>query len=69
MVELGTEKRAGRRIAELNGVREVYELSGDIDIIAKVEAQDTSLLSKTITKIRAIDGVEGTDTRIILTTF
>lgn len=58
--------KVASKIAEIDGVKEVYEVTGDIDIIAKVSAQDVDELSKIVFKIREINGVQGTDTRIVL---
>ena len=68
IVMVGAESRAAHRIAEINGVRELHGLTGDIDLIAKVEAHDMDELSKIINQIRKSEGVQGTDTRIVLTT-
>ncbi|MFQ6095057.1 MAG: Lrp/AsnC family transcriptional regulator [Candidatus Bathyarchaeia archaeon] len=68
-VEADGGSRAGSQIVKIDGVQESHELTGDIDIIAKVSARDMDELSKIIYRIREIRGVLGTDTRIVLATF
>ncbi|MEM2961310.1 MAG: Lrp/AsnC ligand binding domain-containing protein [Candidatus Bathyarchaeia archaeon] len=58
--------RVASQIIEIEGVEEAYEVTGDFDIIAKVSAHNMDELSRVIFKIREIDGVQGTDTRIVL---
>jgi len=53
-------------MAKIEGVREIHQLTGDIDLIVKVSAQDIDELSKIIFQIRDVKGVLGTDTRIVL---
>lgn len=65
-VEADMGSRVISEISKIEGVREIHELTGDIDIIAKVEAENIDELSKIIFNIREIEGVQGTDTRIVL---
>ena len=53
-------------MVKIKGLKEIHELTGDIDLIAKVEARNIDELSKIIFNIREIEGVQGTDTRIVL---
>lgn len=55
-----------RRLATINGVREVFEISGDYDIIVKVEARDTAQLNQVIEDIRSVKGVSSTLTSLVL---
>ena len=66
-VRMDASARVAKEISRIDGVNEVYELTGDIDMIAKVEARSVDELSRIIFRIREIDGVQGTDTRIVLT--
>lgn len=59
--------KVASQIMEIEGVEEAYEVTGDIDIIARISAQTIDDLNKTIFRIREISGVQGTDTRIVLT--
>ncbi|MBS7640110.1 MAG: Lrp/AsnC ligand binding domain-containing protein [Candidatus Bathyarchaeia archaeon] len=65
-VNIDAVSRIASKIAEIDGVKEVYEVTGDIDIIAKVSAENVDELSRIVFKIREINGVQGTDTRIVL---
>ncbi|MBS7654594.1 MAG: Lrp/AsnC ligand binding domain-containing protein [Candidatus Bathyarchaeia archaeon] len=65
-VESDAISKVSSQIMNIEGVKEAYEVTGDIDIIAKVSAQNIDELSRIIFKIREISGVQGTDTRIIL---
>ncbi|AGE71238.1 2-isopropylmalate synthase [Sulfolobus acidocaldarius] len=55
-----------RRIVLIEGVREVMEISGDYDILVKVEAKDSTELNQIIESIRAVKGVKSTLTSLIL---
>lgn len=66
-VEMDAGPRVPSEIAKIDGVKELHELTGDIDLIAKVSARDVDELSKIIYRIRDVKGVQGTDTRIVLT--
>lgn len=57
-----------RQIKALEGVREVTILTGGLDIIMKVMAKDIDDLNELVTeKLRDIDGVDKTQTMIVLT--
>lgn len=58
--------KVASQIVKIEGVEEAHEVTGDIDIIARVSARNIDELSKIVFKIREIDGVQGTDTRIVL---
>lgn len=49
-------------------VRAVYSISGQYDLIAEIAALDVSRLDKTIDQIIEIDGVERTESSVILST-
>lgn len=49
-------------------VRAVYSISGQYDLIAEIAALDVSRLDKIIDKIIEIDGVERTESSVILST-
>lgn len=68
-VEVDQVSKVASQIIKVEGVEEVHEVAGDIDIIAKVSARNIDDLSKTIFKIREINGVQGTDTRIVLASY
>jgi homocitrate synthase len=55
-----------RRLRALTSVRNVYEITGDFDVIAFVEVEDIMALNNLIEEIRTIPGVKRTETRMIL---
>ncbi len=57
-----------KKIKTMEGVREVTILTGGLDIIVKVMAKDIDDLNDIVTeKLRDIDGVDKTQTMIVLT--
>ena len=69
MIQVGASGGLGdlhRALHAVPGVKTVHLLAGPTDVIAFVEAADTAALSETLGKIRAVMGVAGTDTRIVL---
>ena len=60
----------GERIAELDGVTEVYSVTGDADLIAMVRVRDHEQLADVIAdRLNKIEGVVGTDTHIAFRTY
>jgi len=55
-----------RRLSVVPGVKEVMEISGDYDVLVRVEAKDTAELNQTIEAIRGVKGVASTLTSIVL---
>ncbi|MCI2414866.1 MAG: homocitrate synthase [Candidatus Aramenus sp.] len=55
-----------RRLSVIQGVKEVMEISGDYDILAKVEAKDSVELNAVIENIRSVKGVSSTLTSLVL---
>ncbi len=55
-----------RRVINIDGVMEVIEITGDYDILAKVEVKDHAMLNQVIETIRSIKGVLSTHTQIVL---
>ena len=64
-VNTDTEEIA-RRMSEYDGVTEVFEVTGDQDIIAIVDVESTQNLNDIIEKVRKYDNVLSTRTRLIL---
>lgn len=64
-VNTDTEEIA-RRMSEYEGVTEVFEVTGDQDIIAIVDVESTQNLNEIIEKVRKYDNVLSTRTRLIL---
>ena len=58
-------KSVKEEIAKIKGVKKVYEVFGRYDLVALLEASTLEELSAAITdKIRAIEGVESTESLI-----
>ena len=59
--ELGSEEAVISQLKTLDAVKEVHGTFGAYDILAKVEADEVSVLRETITwKIRKIDKIRST---------
>ena len=64
-VNTDTEEIA-RKLSEYDGVTEVFEVTGDQDIIAIVDVESSQSLNEIIERVRRYDNVLGTRTRLIL---
>ena len=62
----GSPRDLAAKVASVPGVEKVYELTGDIDMTAVINAVDMEELSKIIFEIRNVHGVSKTDTRTII---
>jgi DNA-binding Lrp family transcriptional regulator len=52
-------------IAEIDGVSEVYSVTGDVDLVAMVRVREHDALADVIAdRLSKVDGVQGTDTHI-----
>jgi len=57
-------------IAAIEGVSEVYSVTGDIDLIAIVRVRDHEQIATTVTEhLNAVDGVVDTETHIAFRTY
>jgi Lrp/AsnC family transcriptional regulator, regulator for asnA, asnC and gidA len=54
------------QIASFEGVSEVYEVTGEEDIVAIIDVTSSLQLNEIIERIRRFDNVESTRTRLIL---
>ena len=54
------------QVKELEGVENVFEISGNRDIIAIVDVDDTLRLNDVIEKIRSMKNVRNTETQLVL---
>ncbi|MCG7845149.1 MAG: Lrp/AsnC family transcriptional regulator [Methanomassiliicoccales archaeon] len=54
------------QIASFQGVSEVYEVTGEEDIVAIIDVTSSPQLNEIIERIRRYDNVESTRTRLIL---
>ncbi|MEM1557607.1 MAG: Lrp/AsnC ligand binding domain-containing protein [Thermoproteota archaeon] len=55
-----------RKLLNIEEVREVIELTGDIDLLIRVDVLDVEKLMKTVLKIRGVESIATTDTRVVL---
>jgi len=58
-----------RKIRAIKGVDRVYEISGDYDIEISLNANSTIELNDVLERIREVDGVVATETRLVLKKF
>jgi len=64
--ETGVEPLLEKEIKQLDGVKEVYQLFGEYDIMAVVEENSDRDIQKTISwELRKIKGIRGTNTMIV----
>ncbi len=64
-VNVNTSKVAGN-IAKFEGVSEVFEVTGEEDIVAIIDVTSSPQLNEIIERIRRFDNVQSTRTRLIL---
>lgn len=70
-VSVGHPRQVGSieaRIASLEGVLESHHVTGQHTFLLKVKTPTTSTLEALISEIRSIDGVERTETMVVLST-
>jgi DNA-binding Lrp family transcriptional regulator len=64
--ETGVEPLLQEEIKSLDGVKEVYQLFGEYDILAVVEENSDRDVQKTVSwELRKIKGIRGTNTMIV----
>lgn len=66
-----SQKLTARTIRELRAmahVRVLHSISGDYDLIAMIQAESTEALSQTLDEIGNLEGVERTNSSVILET-
>jgi len=64
-VNVNTSEVAGN-IAKFEGVSEVFEVTGEEDIVAIIDVTSSPQLNEIIERIRRFDNVQSTRTRLIL---
>ena len=57
-----------RQLVALNGVLECHHVTGEYTLLLKVKTVNTSSLEALISRLRSIDGVEKTETMVVLST-
>ena len=69
-VQPGKVNSAGRAIAQITGVRQVYSVTGKIDLVAVIEVVDHDRVADVVSDgISGIDGVQSTETHIAFKTY
>lgn len=58
--------RVSNSILNIEGVTDVYEVSGEYDVLSMVEGDSVDEINRTVDKIRAVEGVIKTVTSIVL---
>lgn len=65
--KVGSVENVIKGLNQINEVKEAHAVSGDIDIIVKVEAKNFDTIAKVVlSKIHDIDGVERTSTHVVV---
>jgi len=59
-------ERVMERLLSIDEIMEVMELTGDIDLLIRVDVLDVERLMKTVLKIRGVESIVTTDTRVVL---
>ena len=69
-VQPGRVNAAGRRIAQIPGVRQVYSVTGKIDLVAVIEVVDHDRVADVVSDgISGVEGVQSTETHIAFKTY
>ena len=62
----GSEANVQQAIGKLAGVQLVYQVTGEHDIIAFVDAEPYEEFAVILSTIRSLDGVRDTDSHLVL---
>jgi len=57
-----------KEISDLDGVLECHHVTGQHTLLLKVKTQNTSTLEEVISRIRSVEGVDRTETMVVLST-
>jgi len=60
--------KTNRELHQVPQIRAVHAISGDYDLIAEIEADSTALLSQILDQVGNLEGVERTNSSLILET-
>ena len=64
-VERGLVPEVGNRLSEMDGISEVYSVSGDFDLVALIRVASNEVLATLVTdSIAQVDGIEHTHTML-----
>ena len=62
----GAEARVQQTISKLAGIKLVYQVTGEHDMIALLDAEPYEEFAVILATIRSIDGVRDTDSHLVL---
>lgn len=62
----GQDARVQRAVEKLTGIKMSYQVTGEHDIIAFVDAEPYEEFAMILSSIRQIDGVRDTDSNLVL---
>ena len=62
----GQEEPVQRAIAKLAGVKMIYQVTGEHDMIAFIDAEAYEEFAVILSAIRQLDGVRDTDSHLVL---
>ena len=65
-VKPGAEAKVQQTVSKLAGVQMVYQVTGEHDMIAFVDAEPYEEFAVILSTIRQIDGVRDTDSHLVL---
>ncbi len=65
-VQPGKEEQVREAVKNLAGVQMVYEVTGEFDMIAFIEAEPYNSFARLVAHIRQTEGVRDTDTQLVL---
>lgn len=65
-ITVSTDREFDRIISDFPDDIEVYELAGDMDMLVKAERNNSEEINEVVDEIRAVEGVESTQTYMIL---
>ena len=65
-IEPGKEVRVQQTIAKLAGVKMAYQVTGEHDMIAFIDAEPYEEFAVILSTIRQMDGVRDTDSHLVL---
>lgn len=65
-VHPGKEEGVREAVRQVAGVHMVYEVTGEFDMIAFIEAEPYNAFARVVDLIRKTEGVRDTDTQLVL---
>lgn len=65
-VHPGKEESVEKIVRQIAGVHFVYEVTGEFDMIAFIEAEPYHAFARVVDAIRKAEGVRDTDTQLVL---